>query len=515
MKRIFSSLLLLLFIVSHTAFAQVSSKQVDELVKQAMDKFNVAGVAVGIVQNGKVIHCKGYGVQSVDTKKPVTEHTNFAIASNSKAFTATAMALLVEESLVSWDDPVRKYIPEFKMYNSYVTENFTIADLLSHRSGMGLGEGDLMWFPDGSDFTIDDMITAFEKVQPESGFRTKMEYNNILFFIAGEVIKRVSGKSWEDFVKERIFTPLNMDKSVTSISQISDRKNLASPHANKNGKLLVLPDYAPQVNGAAAGIYANVDDLCNWMNMQLSGGKYGTDKQLFSTDAQREMWKIHTVLDASRNPRYNSHFSGYGLGWFLTDVQGKLQVSHSGGMPGMLSKTTLLPDLGVGIVILTNTSDDGAVLFSALTNTLVDSYLGLDDNKWIDKYHSYFVNNQAEADSILNAEWKIAQNASKPCFDEANIMGVYEDHWFGEIRIERNKDDLMLKSTRSTKMSGPLYYYGGNTYLVKWLYQDMNADAYVTFTFDEKGKSTGFSLKGISPNVDFSFDFEDLHIKRK
>ncbi|MEY2924776.1 MAG: hypothetical protein RLZZ337_1324, partial [Bacteroidota bacterium] len=185
MKRIFSSLLLLLFIVSHTAFAQVSSKQVDELVKQAMDKFNVAGVAVGIVQNGKVIHCKGYGVQSVDTKKPVTEHTNFAIASNSKAFTATAMALLVEESLVSWDDPVRKYIPEFKMYNSYVTENFTIADLLSHRSGMGLGEGDLMWFPDGSDFTIDDMITAFEKVQPESGFRTKMEYNNILFFIAG------------------------------------------------------------------------------------------------------------------------------------------------------------------------------------------------------------------------------------------------------------------------------------------------------------------------------------------
>jgi CubicO group peptidase (beta-lactamase class C family) len=372
-----------------------------------------------------------------------------------------------------------------------------------------------MWFPDGSDFTIDDMITAFEKVQPESGFRTKMEYNNILFFIAGEVIKRVSGKSWEDFVKERIFTPLNMDKSVTSISQISDRKNLASPHANKNGKLLVLPDYAPQVNGAAAGIYANVDDLCNWMNMQLSGGKYGTDKQLFSTDAQREMWKIHTVLDASRNPRYNSHFSGYGLGWFLTDVQGKLQVSHSGGMPGMLSKTTLLPDLGVGIVILTNTSDDGAVLFSALTNTLVDSYLGLDDNKWIDKYHSYFVNNQAEADSILNAEWKIAQNASKPCFDEANIMGVYEDHWFGEIRIERNKDDLMLKSTRSTKMSGPLYYYGGNTYLVKWLYQDMNADAYVTFTFDEKGKSTGFSLKGISPNVDFSFDFEDLHIKRK
>jgi CubicO group peptidase (beta-lactamase class C family) len=515
MKRFFGSIVLLLFIAHTTVFAQFNSKQIDSIVNDAMAKFNVAGVAVGVVQNGKVIHTKGYGVQSVETKKPVTEHTNFAIASNSKAFTAAAMALLVEEGLVNWDDPVRKFIPEFKMYNPYVTENFTVADLLSHRSGMGLGEGDLMWFPDGSDFTIDDMLTAFENVKPESGFRTKMEYNNILFFIAGEVIKRVSGKSWEDFVKERIFTPLNMDKSVTSITQITDRKSLASPHANKNGKLLVLPDYSPQVNGAAAGIYANVDDLCNWMNMQLSGGKYGTDKQLFSADAQREMWKIHTVLDASRNPRYNSHFSGYGLGWFLTDVQGKLQVSHSGGMPGMLSKTTLLPDLGVGIVILTNTSDDGAVLFSALTNTLVDKYLGLDNNNWADKYQAYFVKDQANADSILQAAWKVVQSADKPCFDESNIIGVYKDDWFGDISIEKGKDLLMLKSARSTKMSGPLYYYGGNTYLVKWNYQDMNADAFVTFTFDEKGKSTGFSLKGISPNVDFSFDFEDLHITRR
>jgi CubicO group peptidase (beta-lactamase class C family) len=515
MKRFFGSLVLLLFLAQTAVFAQFNSKQIDSIVNDAMSKFNVAGMAVGVVQNGKVIHAKGYGVQSVETKKPVTEHTNFAIASNSKAFTAAAMALLVEEGLVSWDDPVRKYIPEFKMYNPYVTENFTVADLLCHRSGMGLGEGDLMWFPDGSDFTIDDMLTAFENVKPESGFRTKMEYNNILFFIAGEVIKRVSGKSWEDFVKERIFTPLNMDKSVTSISQFTDRKNLASPHANKNGTLLVLPDYLPQVNGAAAGIYANVDDLCNWMNMQLSGGKYGTDKQLFSADAQREMWKIHTVLDASRNPRYNSHFSGYGLGWFLTDVQGKLQVSHSGGMPGMLSKTTLLPDLEVGIVILTNTSDDGAVLFSALTNTLVDNYLGLDNNNWADKYQAYFVNNQAEADSILQAAWKVVQSADKPCFDEANIIGLYQDDWFGDMSIERSKDLLLLKSARSNKMSGPLYYYGGNTYLVKWNYQDMNADAFVTFTFDEKGKSTGFSLKGISPNVDFSFDFEDLHITRR
>jgi CubicO group peptidase (beta-lactamase class C family) len=162
--------------------AQVTSSQIDSLVSVAMSDFNVAGLAIGVVQDGKIIHSKGYGYANAETKKPVTENTNFAIASNSKAFTATAMAILVEEGKLKWDTKVKSIVPEFAMYNSYVTDNFTIEDLLSHHSGMGLGQGDLMWFPDGNDFKIDDMITAFADVTPESGFRTEMQYNNILFF---------------------------------------------------------------------------------------------------------------------------------------------------------------------------------------------------------------------------------------------------------------------------------------------------------------------------------------------
>ena len=197
--------LVLLFGAFLPSKAQVTSSQIDSLVDEAMSKFNVAGLAIGVVQDGKIIHSKGYGYTNAETKKSVTENTNFAIASNSKAFTATAMAILVEQGKLKWDTKVKSIIPEFTMYNSYVTDNFTIKDLLSHHSGMGLGQGDLMWFPDGNDFKIEDMLKAFADVTPEAGFRTEMQYNNILFFIAGEVIARVSGMSWEDFIaKESI-----------------------------------------------------------------------------------------------------------------------------------------------------------------------------------------------------------------------------------------------------------------------------------------------------------------------
>lgn len=204
-------------LLSSTAFTQVTSQEIDAIVQKAMDNFTVAGVAVAVVKDGKIIHQKGYGLQSFDGKAKVNEHTNFGIASNSKAFTTTALAILVEEGKLSWTDKVVDYIPEFKMFNDYVTQNFNIQDLLTHRSGMGLGIGDLMFFPDGSDFTINDILTSFQYFKPESAFRTKFDYDNLLYLVAGEVIHRISEKTWEQFIKERIFVPLNMDNSYASL----------------------------------------------------------------------------------------------------------------------------------------------------------------------------------------------------------------------------------------------------------------------------------------------------------
>jgi CubicO group peptidase (beta-lactamase class C family) len=503
------------FSVSIT-YAQMTSTEVDQLVEKAMKKFNVAGVAVAIVKDGKIVHEKGYGVKSVDSKQKVDQNTNFAIASNSKAFTVAALALLVEEGKLSWNDKVIKYIPEFRMYNEYVTGNFNVQDLLTHRSGLGLGAGDLMIFPDGSDFTVNDIIANLQYLKPVSAFRTKFDYDNLLYLVAGEIIARVSGMTWEAFVSKRIFEPLQMDNTFASIAAMKDKSNLSSPHSTVNGPIRALPNYKDMVNGAAGGILSNVDDISAWMLVHLNKGKYGKEleKQLFTQASQREMWKIHTVLDANPNPRYNSHFAGYGLGWGLTDLKGNLSVSHTGGLPGMLSKTILIPDLNLGVVVLTNTESGGGGLFTAVTQTIVDSYLGLDDYNWIDKLNSNMESGNKKADSIVLQVWNTVASASNIPVKSEDYTGVYEDKWFGKVEVFMKGNQLWMKSYRSPKLNGPMSFYKANSFAIKWEYQDMNADAFAIFSLDEEGKAQSIKMKGISPEIDFSFDFQDLDLRR-
>ncbi len=508
--------LLLFFLICHSAFAQMTSAEVDLLVEDAMKKFNVAGTAVAIVKDGKVIHSKGYGIKSITTKEKVNEHTNFAIASNSKAYTTAALAILVEEGKLSWTDKVVQHIPEFTMYNDYVTANFNIQDLLTHRSGLGLGVGDLMFFPSGSDFTIKDVLSSFQHFEPQSAFRTKWDYDNLLYVVAGEVIARVSGMTWEQFVQTRILVPLGMDNSYAGLSMLKDKSNLASPHADVKGTLRKLDDFEEMVNGAAGGIYANADDLTQWLLLHLNKGKYGPGlkNQLFSEENHRQMWRIHTVTDVNRDPRYNSHFSGYGLGWDLEDIKGNMSVAHTGGLPGMLSKTIMIPDLNLGIVVLTNTAEGGAGVFMAVTNTIVDSYLGLDNFKWTDKYAAMFTQYYGRADEVAEKVWKTVNANEKVKVKASDYIGVYEDKWFGKVEVFMKGKQLWFKSYRSPKLNGPMNYYNANAFAIKWEYQDMNADAFAIFSIDENGKAQSIKMKGISPNIDFSFDFQDLDLQR-
>ncbi|MEN8185976.1 MAG: serine hydrolase [Bacteroidota bacterium] len=520
MKTKFKSRLILLplftLLLNSTIFAQISSNEVDRLVEDAMAKFNVVGVAVGIVKDGKIIHTKGYGVKSIDTNEKVNEHTNFAIASNSKAFTTTALALLVEEDKLSWQDKVKDHIPEFKMYNAYVTENFNIQDLLTHRSGLGLGVGDLMFFPDGADFTIKDVLSGFQYFKPQSAFRTKYDYDNLLYIVAGEVITRVSGMSWEEFVENRIMQPLNMDNTYGSLSRIKDKSNLATPHSTETGKIRTISPFEEMVNGAAGGIISNVDDICNWMLVHLNNGKYGAnlEKELFSETSQSEMWKIHTTLPVNNDPRYNSHFLGYGLAWSLTDIKGNMSVSHTGGLPGMLSRTVMIPDLNLGVIVLTNTANGGSGVYKAVSKTIVDSYLGLDDFGWTDHYYEQFKEKESNADLVTTQVWETVKTANNQHLNYNNYIGVYEDKWFGKIEVFMNGNKLWFKSYRSPKLNGPMSFYKANTFAIKWEYQDMNADAFAMFSLDEEGKAQSIKMKGISPNIDFSFDFQDLNLKR-
>jgi len=512
-------LILLSLLVLLPVNSQLTSKEIDQLVEEAMEEFTVAGVAVGVVKDGKIVHAKGYGVKSVDTGEKVNEHTSFAIASNSKAFTSAALAILVEEGKLSWLDKVVDHLPEFKMYNDYVTQNFNVQDLLTHRSGLGLGAGDLQKWPAGSDFTINDMLTNFQYFEPVSAFRTKYDYDNILYLVAGELIKRVSGMPWEVFVKTRIMDPLGMDHSYTLPPGRVDSDNLASPHLAEEGVLKVIPYYEldpEKINGAAGGVLSNAEDLCRWMLLHLNGGKYGEslEKVLFSGASQREMWTIHTSIPVRPNARYHPHFSGYGLGWRLSDMDGNMTVSHTGDLSGMLSKTIMLPDLDLGVVVLTNSYYGGGGLFSAVSQTIVDSYLGLDDYGWTDRYLESFLRNSGGSRAEVDRVWQVVKSANDDHIDPGDYTGSYQDPWFGKIEIYLQGDQLWFTSLRSPALTGPMYYYKANAFAIPWLKRELDADAFAIFSLDEEGKAQSIHMKGISPDIDFSYDFQDLHLER-
>ncbi|MCR9287911.1 MAG: serine hydrolase [Bacteroidetes bacterium] len=518
-KSLTISFLITFLAITFTNAQPLSSLQIDSLVQASMERMPLAGIAVAVVKDGKVIHSKGYGVSSSESRGKVDKNTLFAIASNSKAFTSASLALLIEEGKLSWQDKVVDHIPEFKMYDPYVTANFNIQDLLTHRSGLGLGAGDLMFFPDGSDFTVKDVLNSFQYQEPVSAFRTKYDYDNLLYIVAGEVVARVSGMSWVDFVETRIMKPLGMYRSAGVFQRLTDKTNVALPHGVVDGKLVELETYtkADETLGAAGGIYASVNDLSKWLLMHLNGGKYGDElkNQLFSAQNQNEMWKPHTNIGFSVQPagRYQSHFMSYGLGWVVRDRSGHIVVSHTGGLPGMLSRTIMIPELNLGIVVLTNTAPGGDSYYT-IAQAIMDGYLGVEGRDWIDWASKNLAESQSMGDSVTTAVWKTIDSASSEHLNLKSFTGVFEDAWFGKVEISLKEGQLWFRSYRSPKLIGKMHYYKANTFAIKWNYRDMECDAFAIFNLDMEGKAINIKMKGISPNIDFSYDFQDLDLNR-
>ena len=512
-------LYLLFYLLVLPCFAVISqplsSVEIDRLAERTMKTFNVPGIAVLVVKDGAVVHSKGYGVSSIKTGKPVDENTLFGIASNSKAFTAATLAILVDEKKLSWDDKVIKYIPEFRLYNSYVTEDFTIRDLLTHRSGLGLGAGDLMIWPDSANFTINEIIYNLRFLKQVSPFRTKYDYDNLLYMVAGEVVTRVSGMSWESFVEQRIMKPLGMNRSAAQYSRLKDKTNVIMGHCEVDGKLQETGHSEMQIGQCSAGgIYSSINDLSKWVMCQLNNGKYGIDreKQLFSEAAQQEMWSPQTIIPVGKN-KYNSHFRAYGLGWDLTDLKGTKQVMHTGGLGGMVTQVTLLPELKLGIVVLTN-QEVGAA-FSAISNAIKDGYLGFQPEDWVVKLDTLRIKSLKEDEKLsvkISAEIdKVIASGVQP--DLKLYAGNYADNWLGKVSITERDGKLWFQADRSPKLNGTMYFYKGNTFVVKWTLREMKADAFVSFNLDAEGKANGFTMKAVSPLTDFSFDFHDLDFR--
>lgn len=509
---------LALIFISAIAHAQpLTGKQIDTLVKRSMKAFDVPGIAVAVIKDGKIIHSKGYGVRSLSTGEKVDENTLFGIASNSKAFTTAALGILVDEGKLKWDDKVRDYIPEFKLYSPFVSEEFTIRDLLTHRSGLGLGAGDLMFFPDSSDFTLKEVIYNLRFLKPVSSFRTKYDYDNNLYIVAGEVIARVSGKSWDDFVEERIMAPLGMSRSATSFDRLKNKSNVIDAHAPVDDKVKVIARSTLRLGHSAGGIYSSIADLSKWVLLHLAHGKYGDNKNkiLFSDEVHEEMWSPQTIIRVRNPGPYNTHFSAYGLGFGITDVKGYKQLSHTGGLEGMVTQITMIPELNLGIIILTNQQEGGA--FRAIADQIKDAYFNMSSTDRVTEYFNNRMRALVDANKITDSIWKeinSIQKANNGKVNYALYTGTYKDSWLGEVLITIKNDQLWFNSKRSPKLEGQLFPYKGNSFVVKWRDRSMDADAFVNFSLDTEGRASGITMKPISPLTDFSYDFQDLDFLR-
>lgn len=517
--RLFTLFVLVTFL-NQSLIAQsnnISSAAIDSVAILTLKTFNVPGIAVGVVKDGKLIHAKGYGVANLKTGAKVNENTLFGVASNSKAMTAAVLGQLVDEGKLKWDDKVTDYIPEFKMYDPYVTEAFTIRDLLTHRSGLGLGAGDLMMFPEGSNFTKKDIIHNLRYLKAVSAFRTKYDYDNNLYIVAGEVAERVAGIKWEDLIEQKIMKPLGMQSSAASQYRLKDRTNAVRPHAPVNGKLEVLDMDWSETANAAGGIWSSITDWSKWLIAQMNHGKYGDSLQysIFSDAVHEETWTPQTTINVKTMAPYQTHFSAYGLGWFLSDVKGYKQVTHTGGLAGMVTQAIMYPELNLGIIVFTNQQSGAA--FNAISRTIQDSYLGVKGYDWVKIMHDRVQNAEADAKKIGDAVEKDIQTQLIKAGGKFNFqpyMGIYKDAWLGEIEISNNNGKAWFQSKRSPRLNGEIFPYKGNTLIVRWTDRSMDADAYLMFSMDMNGSPAGLTMKAISPLTDFSYDFHDLDFKK-
>jgi CubicO group peptidase (beta-lactamase class C family) len=505
MKKTFG-LILILFAFQFVAFAQSIDDKLKEIDAYANTVINDwkessgAGMAIAVVKDDKQVFAKGYGIRELGKPDKVDADTVFAIASNSKAFTAASLAILVDEKKIAWDDKVIKYLPDFQMSDPWITNELTIRDVVSHRVGLDTYSGDLLWYE--TTYTDDDILKRVHFLKPVSSFRTRYGYQNLMFIVAGKVIEKVSGKPWGEFVKERILTPLGMTRTATSIKDLPD--NAAFPHNESGGKLRVLPRGNVDGAAAAAGLNSSVNDLSKWIRLQLGRGKF-EGKQIFSEQRSWEMWQPNIMLPISENAAKSNptrHFNAYGMGWFLYDYYGRKIINHSGGLDGMLSYTVLIPEENTGFVVLTNSESPA---FGVMMNKIRDIIVAAPAHDWIAVAKAQVAMNQAaEADAIKKADAARVPN-TKPSLAIADYAGTYTDKMYGDVVITEENGRLVMRFGPSPNFVADLEHWHYDTFRIKWRPSTAYnfPRGFVTFTIDKNGKTD--DLKIDQPNNDFWF----------
>lgn len=492
----------------------------DAAIEAARRRFDVPGVAVAIVKDGQVVYARGFGVRELGKPGAVTPDTLFAIASNTKAFTATALSILADENRLSLDDRVVDHLPWFQMSDPYVTREMRLRDLLAHRSGLSLGAGDLLYWPE-TDYTAEEVARRLRHVPLTGGFRERYAYDNILYGVAQLVVEKVSGQSFERFLQARILDPLGMRDTRYNADFLKPGDEVATGHARADfTDLQPAPRMTWSNVAGAGGMYSSVRDMARWMRVQLDGGVVageGEDaRRLVSEARHHASWQVITPMPVPARPAVpelaaaKPNFLGYGEGWMLSDYRGRRLVWHTGGWPGMVSRLTMLPEAKLGVVVLTNAEVGQA--FNAITYSALDAFLDVPRTDWVAAYGAAFDKAHGDADADWQAHLAARDATSKPSLPLARYAGTYRDPWYGDVVVEPRGDGLQLRFARTRDLVGRLEHWQHDSFIVRWDRRWLNADAFVEFQLDHDGRIREVRMEPVSPLTDFSFDFQDLRL---
>ena len=480
-----------------------------ESIRAAHD---LPGFGLAIVRDGEVVVQIGLGVRQVGEPTPVTDTTLFCIASNTKAFTAASLALLVDEGRVSWDDPVVRHLPGFQMYDPWVTREITIRDLLTHRSGLGLGQGDLMTFPPTT-FTRAEIVYNQRFLKPATSFRSRYAYDNLLYIVAAEIVAAVTGDTWEHWVQQRLFAPVGMTGTYTSAADFRPDAVATAAHVrDEDGQIVAAPYVHGENSIPAGGIYANARDMARWVQTHLAGGLSPDGVRVFSEAQSREMWTPQSIIPADSLALPPAHFRCYGLGWRISDYAGHKVVAHNGQVMGMVSRVTIVPERGIGIVVLTNLEDDDPL--HSIVFTTLDRLLDLPPTNWPGAYRAVREREQARAAASATQMAATRADDSTPSLPLAAYAGAYRDDWMGLATLTLEADTLVFRFDKSPGLVGDLSHHQQDTFLVRWRDRALQADTYLTFALRPNGTIDEAKMLPVSPLIDFSYDFQDLLLRR-
>lgn len=497
MKKIkFLQVLILLLILITSAYSQnfvlYNGQTIEQYIEQAMQRWQIPGMSVAIIRNKEVVFLKGFGVRELGKPELVDENTIFAIASNTKAFTGTALAMLESEGKISFDDKVTKYFPEFRLYDSLASQMITVKDLLTHRIGLGTFEGDFITW--GTNFSRSDLIYKLRYVKPSYEFRNGYGYCNSGFLTAGEIIPIVTGKSWDDFIKEKFLIPLEMTRTTTSTGEVSKFDNIAMPHTyNDNYEIVAIPWRNVDNLAPAGSICSSAKDMANWILMQTQAGVFKGNTIV----DKKTLLKTQTPYNVLNIPVYGTgnlakrHFTAYGYGWFLQDYKGRLVVTHTGGYDGMLSRTAFLPEDNLGVVILTNNDQNNA--YTSIMYQIFDYYFSNTTANW----DSIIYANTKPGDDAARNEWEGIEKSKMPellsTFDFGSLKGFYTNISAGDAEIKEENGQWIVTIKCRPGLKGFLDLWHTDTLLCK--YNDFVLGKCLFPLIIENGKVTGFKLR--------------------